>query len=95
MAKKTSKNSQASQILFKEQWRYYNSGGQWLEYVEDRKGDDLLEPAPLEEIVPGEQYYMQQVFKPEHFHPTTFHHTVSWDSIKEIHKTGRIWRLKQ
>lgn len=95
MVKKRLKDSPHLQILFKEQWRYFNGGGQWLEYVEDRSGEDLLEPVPLDEIVPGQQYYMQQIFKPRHFHPTVFHHTVSWDSIKELHKTGRIWRLIQ
>lgn len=92
MARKTSKNSKASQILFKEQWRYFNGGGQWLEYVEDMRGEDLLEKVPLDEIVPGEKYYMQQISKPNHFHPTVFDPIVSWSTIKELQP--RVWRRK-
>lgn len=95
MARKILKSSQASQILFKENWRMLSGGGFWLDYVEDQKGDDLLVPVGLNEIVPGQQYYMQQVAKPNHFRPTVFHHTVKWESIVEIHKTGRIWKRKQ
>lgn len=95
MAKKTYKNSPHLQILFKENWRKYNNGGAWLEYVEDKVGEGLLEPTKLEDIKPEHPYYMQQVTNPQHFHPTTFHPSVTWDSIKELHKTGRIWRLIQ
>lgn len=94
MAKRTSKSLKASQIIFKEQWRYYNSGGQWLEYVEDRRGEDLLVQAKLEDIVPGETYYFRQVYKPNHFHPTVFDPSVQWESVKELVNTGNIWRLK-
>jgi hypothetical protein len=83
------------QILFKENWRYYNNGGAWLEYVEDRSGEGLLEQVKLEDIKPGQPYYMQQIYRKNEFHPTVFHQSVSWSSIEEIHKTGRIWKLKQ
>jgi hypothetical protein len=92
MARKTSKSLNASQILFKEQWRYFNGGGRWLEYVEDVRGDNLLEKVPLEEIVPGEQYYMQQKAKPNHFHPTVFDPIVNWSTIEELQP--RVWRRK-
>lgn len=66
-----------------------------MEYVVDRSGENLLEPTKLEEIVPNQQYYMQQVYKPNEFHPTVFHPSVNWSTIEELHKTGRIWQLKQ
>jgi hypothetical protein len=83
------------QILFKENWRKINSGGQVCEFVIDVKGEGLLEPTKLEEIEPGNKYYMQQVWKPNEFHPTVFSHSVNWSTIEELFKTGRIWRLKQ
>lgn len=95
MRKKISKPSLPSQILFKEVWRRYNNGGQWLDYVEDISGDDLVEPTKLEDIVPGNTYYMRQVYKPTEFKPTVFDPSVSWSTIEELHKTGRIWKRKQ
>lgn len=95
MAKKTYKNSPHLQILFRESWRQFNNGGQWLEYVEDNVGEDLLEPTKLEDIKPDKLYYMQQVTNKQHFHPTIFHPSVTWFSIQELHKTGRIWQLTQ
>jgi hypothetical protein len=67
------------------------SGGRVCEYLVDRSGDNLLRPAKLEEIVPDEQYYMQSVYKRAEFIPTIFHHKVSYDTIKEFHRTGRIF----
>lgn len=66
-----------------------------MEYVEDRSGEGLLEQVKLEDIKPGQPYYMQQVNRKNEFHPTVFHPSVSWFSIEELHKTGRIWRLIQ
>jgi len=95
MQRRISKHSQPSQILFKEHWRLLKGGGQYLEYTEDRWGNELLEPTKLEDIKPGQQYYMQSIWKPAEFFPTTFDPKVSWDSIKELHRTGRIWQLTQ
>lgn len=92
MARKTSKDSGASQILFKEYWRPFGNGGQQLEYMKDIEGDDLLEKVPLDEIVPNEQYYMQQIRNPKHFYPTTFDPIVNWSTIKELQP--RVWRRK-
>ena len=72
-----------------------NSGGKVCEYVVDRSGDELLERPKLEEIEPGNLYYMQQVWKPNEFHPTVFDPSVNWTTIEELYKTGRIWRLIQ
>jgi hypothetical protein len=72
-----------------------NGGGRLCEYVVDRSGDGLLERPSIEEVEPGKQYYMQQVWKPNEFYPTVFDASVSWSTIEEIYKTGRIWRLKQ
>jgi hypothetical protein len=83
------------QILFKENWRQYNNGGGWLEYEFDRSGEGLLEPVKLEEIEPNKQYYMRQVWRQNEFHPTVFNPVVTWSTIEELHKTGRIWRLIQ
>lgn len=60
----------------------------------DSSGDELLEPAVLEEIEPNKKYYMQQQKKNE-FYPTVFHPSVTWSTIQELHNTGKIWRLKQ
>lgn len=95
MRKKTLKPSPPSQILFKEVWRMYNNGGQWLDYVEDISGDELLEPVKLENIVPGKLYYMRQIYKPIEFKPTVFDPSVSWSTIEELYKTGRIWQRKE
>ena len=65
------------------------------EFVVDVKGEGILEPTKLEEIEPGKKYYMQQVWKTNEFHPTVFSHSVSWSTIEELFKTGRIWRLTQ
>ena len=73
----------------------FNNGGQWLDYVEDSSGENLLEPTKLEEIQPNKRYYMQQVYRKNEFHPTVFHESVSWSTIEELHKTGRIWQLTQ
>lgn len=69
------------------------SGGQYLEYVVDRSGDNILEPA--QNIQPGKTYYMRQIWKPNEFRPTVFDASVNWSTIEEIHKTGRIWQLKE
>lgn len=89
------KNSPPSQILFKENWKPTRSGGKLLEWELDRSGEDLLVPAKLEEITPGRLLYMRGVWKPREFYPTRFHHSMSWFSVKELFKTGRIWRLTQ
>ncbi len=91
MARKTLKTLPPSQTLYKEHWKMLNSGGKMMEHVVDVKGDNLVRPAKLDEIVPGKQYYMQGIFKPTHFTPTVFDPAVSWDTIKELHNTGRIW----
>ena len=65
-----------------------------MEYVVDKSGEGLLEQAVLEEIEPSKTYYMQQYTKNE-FHPTVFHPSVTWSTIQELHKSGRIWRLIQ
>jgi hypothetical protein len=80
-------------VIFKATWRPFNSGGKWLEFDKEREGEDLLEPLKLEDIKPNTLYYMQQVWKPNEFHPTYFDPAVSWDTIQELHKTGRLWRL--
>lgn len=67
------------------------SGGRVCEYILDKTGIDLVRPAQLEEIVPDEQYYFQSVYKRNEFIPTKFHHKVSYDTIKEFHRTGRIF----
>ena len=89
------KGSQHLQILFREYWKPLKSGGKVLEYVVDRSGENLLEKVNLEDIKPNEQYYMQGVYKPNEFTPTTFDPKVEWRTIQEIHNTGRIWRLTQ
>lgn len=90
----TPKDSPDWQILFKENWRHTNNGGMYLEYVEDRSGISLLSKTNLSDIKPNVLYYMQQIKKPKHFHPTTFSEIVSWSTIEELHKTGRIWQLE-
>lgn len=91
MTERTPKGSSVKHTLLKEYWRPLKSGGKVCDYVIDCTGDDLVRPALLEEIVPNEQYYMQGVFKTGEFTPTTFHHSVSWDTVQEIFKTGRIY----
>lgn len=95
MARKKYKGSPHLQILFKEHWRQFNNGGMWLEYVEDKAGENLLTPTTLEDIKPGKLYYMQQVLNRQHFHPAIFDPVVEWNTIKELHNTGRIWQLKE
>jgi hypothetical protein len=63
--------------------------------VVDAEGDDLVVPTKLEDIVPGKTYFMQQVYKPNEFKPTVFDPKVTWNTIEELYKTGRIWQLKQ
>jgi len=72
-----------------------NGGSKICEYVVDRLGEKLLERPKIEEVEPGNMYYMQQVWKPNEFHPTVFDPSVKWTTIEEIYKTGRIWRLIQ
>ena len=95
MAKKTLKGLPNSQILFKEHWHLYNSGSKWLEYVEDKRGEKIVETIQLDDIKPNQKYYFQQVTNKQHFYPTIFHPSVSWSTIQELHKTGRIWQLTQ
>lgn len=67
------------------------SGGQVCEYELDVVGEDLVRPVKLEEIVPEEPYYMRGIYKTNEFYPTTFHPSVSWGTIQELFKTGRIY----
>lgn len=67
------------------------TGGKLMEYIVDTEGEELVRPAAIEEIVPGEPYYMRGIWKPYEFFPTVFHHKVSWDTIKELFNTGRIY----
>lgn len=66
-----------------------------LEYELDVTGENLVVPVKLEEIVPDKLYYMQNVYKPREFYPAVFHHKVSWDTIQEFFKTGRIYKRWQ
>ena len=38
---------------------------------------------------------MQSAWKTDEFMPTTFDPKVEWNTIEELHKTGRIWQLIQ
>lgn len=94
MAQKTSKPLPHSQIIYKEHWKHLTGGGQLLEYVIEKSGDNILEKVKLDDIKPDKIYYMQNNLKPREFRPTTFDPRVEWKTIEAIHKTGRIWKLK-
>lgn len=81
-------------------WKAMSSGGKVAEYIIDKKGVDLVRPALLSEITPDLPLYMQSVRKKNEFYPTSFHPKVSWDTVQELHRTGRIyiantWESKQ
>jgi hypothetical protein len=57
----------------------------------DMSGDNLVRPATIEEVVPGAQLYMRDVYRVNEFRPTVFHHLMSYESILELFKTGRIY----
>lgn len=60
----------------------------------DTTGPNLVRPAVLEEVTPGAKLYMRDVYKVNEFRPTTFSHLISWESIKELFGTGRIYIKK-
>ena len=87
-----SKDFRNLQILFKEHWRLFNSGGQYLEYEYDRHGDGILRKALIDEIVPDKLFYFQQVWHKDEFYPVVFNPLVEWKTIKELQKY--IWLEK-
>jgi hypothetical protein len=62
-----------------------------MEHVVDVEGPELVRLAKAEEVVPGKSYYMQMVFKPTHFTPTVFDHSVSWETIMEFINAKKIY----
>ena len=85
------KSTQTLQVLYKERWLPTKSGGQYMKWELDVSGDNLVRPATIEEVVPGAHLYMRDVYKVNEFRPTVFSHLISWDSIKELFGTGRIY----
>lgn len=95
MARKTSKPSQASQILFDIVWKPTKSGGFIRDFRMGESGNNLLVPLTIEEAKPNVKYYRQDHNKKNTFYETSFHPKVEWSTIQELVKTGTIWRLTQ
>ena len=95
MAKKISTRSSPLQKTYREYWKPLKNGGKMLEYLPDKSGENLLTKVKLKDIKPNVQYYTQSAWKTDEFTPTTFDPKVEWNTIEELHKTGRIWQLIQ
>ena len=66
-------------------------GGKILHYVMDKKGIDILRPVDLEEIKPFKELYAEFEMKKNEFYPIMFHSKVSWDSVTDLWKHGKLY----
>lgn len=61
-----------------------------MKHVYDRKGINILRKVELEEIKPNMLLYSEFVLRKNEFYPVVFDPIVSYDTIKELWKTGKL-----
>jgi hypothetical protein len=70
-----------------------NRGGMLKVWVLDEEGDQLVELASEDDIVPDQEiFYMQDRMKPYKFYKTSFHNTVEWSTIVELVKAKMVYK---
>jgi hypothetical protein len=70
-----------------------NRGGYLKVWSLEEDGENLVELAKEEDIVPDQEiFYMQDRWKSNKFYKTAFHHKVEWDTIVELVKAKMIYK---